>query len=107
MTFSFKSLDNVESFDPSWADYDAQKLCGIRGSTVQGGLGPFGLVTLASTNLEEFTPVSFRVFKDQDKYKVLMCSDATLYVCLTTNLNFLLLYILHALINLFQMTGHL
>nr|GMC58136.1 beta-fructofuranosidase, insoluble isoenzyme 1-like [Ipomoea batatas] len=78
VTFSFKSLDKAESFDPSWANYDAQKLCSVRGSTIQGGLGPFGLATLASTKLEEFTPVFFRVFKDQDKYKVLMCSDATL-----------------------------
>ncbi|CAH9075658.1 unnamed protein product [Cuscuta epithymum] len=77
VTFSFQSLEKAESFDLSWDIYDAQKLCSIRGSTVQGGLGPFGIATLASKNLEEFTPVSFRVFRNQDKYKVLMCSDAT------------------------------
>ncbi|KAH0752524.1 hypothetical protein KY285_005672 [Solanum tuberosum] len=55
----------------------AQDVCAIRGSTVQGGLGPFGLLTLSSENLEEYTPVFFRVFKTQDKYKVLMCSDAS------------------------------
>ncbi|KAL8039762.1 hypothetical protein ABFX02_10G057600 [Erythranthe guttata] len=77
VTFSFGSLDKAELFDPSWDRYDAQKLCGQKGSTVEGGLGPFGILTLASQNLEEYTPVFFRVFKDQDKYQVLMCSDAS------------------------------
>ncbi|KAK6139955.1 hypothetical protein DH2020_026331 [Rehmannia glutinosa] len=77
VTFSFNSLDNAEPFDPSWDRYDAQKLCSQKGSTVQGGLGPFGLLTLASENLEEYTPVFFRVFKDQNKHLVLMCSDAS------------------------------
>ncbi|KAM3205094.1 Beta-fructofuranosidase, insoluble isoenzyme CWINV2 [Capsicum annuum] len=77
VTFSFSSLENAEEFDPSWADLYAQDVCGFRGSTVQGGLGPFGLLTLSSENLEEYTPVFFRVFKTQDKYKVLMCSDAS------------------------------
>ncbi|KAK6139853.1 hypothetical protein DH2020_026428 [Rehmannia glutinosa] len=77
VTFSFNSLDNAEPFDPSWDRYDAQKLCSQKGSTVQGGLGPFGLLTLASENLEEYTPVFFRVFKDQNMHLVLMCSDAS------------------------------
>ncbi|KAL2229293.1 UNVERIFIED_CONTAM: Beta-fructofuranosidase, insoluble isoenzyme 1 [Sesamum indicum] len=77
VTFLFDSLDKAEPFDPSWDRHDAQKLCGHKGSTVQGGLGPFGLLTLASKNLEEYTPVFFRVFKDHDKYLVLMCSDAS------------------------------
>ncbi|KAK6126366.1 hypothetical protein DH2020_039891 [Rehmannia glutinosa] len=77
VTFSFDSLDKAEPFDPSWDRYDAQKLCSQKGSTVQGGLGPFGLLTLASKNLEEYTPVFFRVFKDQNKHLVLMCSDAS------------------------------
>ncbi|KAL3646891.1 Invertase [Castilleja foliolosa] len=77
VTFGFDSLDEAEPFDPSWDRYDAQKLCSQKGSTVQGGLGPFGLLTLASKNLEEYTPVFFRVFKDQDKHIVLMCSDAS------------------------------
>ncbi|MCD7468252.1 Invertase [Datura stramonium] len=77
VTFSFSSLENAEEFDPSWVDLYAQDVCAIRGSTVQGGLGPFGLLTLSSKNLEEYTPVFFRVFKFQDNYKVLMCSDAS------------------------------
>ncbi|XP_009804784.1 beta-fructofuranosidase, insoluble isoenzyme 1-like [Nicotiana sylvestris] len=77
VTFSFSSLDKAEPFDPSWADLYAQDVCAIKGSTIQGGLGPFGLATLASQNLEEYTPVFFRIFKAQQNYKVLMCSDAT------------------------------
>lgn len=77
VSFSFNSLEKAESFDPSWDRHDAQKLCGQKDSTVEGGLGPFGLVTLASENLEEYTPVFFRVFKAQDKHLVLLCSDAS------------------------------
>ncbi|XP_060177034.1 beta-fructofuranosidase, insoluble isoenzyme 1-like [Lycium barbarum] len=77
VVFSFASLDKAEPFDHSWADLYAQDVCAIKSSTVKGGLGPFGLLTLASEKLEEYTPVFFRVFKAQDKYKVLMCSDAS------------------------------
>ena len=73
--FSFSSLDKAEAFDPSWVD--AQAVCSQLGSTAQGGVGPFGLLTLASENLEEFTPVFFRIFKaETNKHVVLMCSDA-------------------------------
>jgi len=74
VTFRLSSLDTAEQFDPSWVD--AQALCGEKGSTVQGGIGPFGLLTLASENLEEYTPVFFRVFKATEGHVVLMCSDA-------------------------------
>nr|AEV46309.1 apoplastic invertase [Solanum tuberosum] len=76
VSFSFSSLNEAEQFDPKWADLYAQDVCAIKGSTIQGGLGPFGLATLASKNLEEYTPVFFRVFKAQKNYKILMCSDA-------------------------------
>ncbi|XP_016652080.1 PREDICTED: beta-fructofuranosidase, insoluble isoenzyme 3-like [Prunus mume] len=77
VTFSLGSLDKAEEFDPNWANLDAQTVCSLRRSDVPGGVGPFGLLTLASQNLEEFTPVFFRVFKTKEnKHKVLMCSDA-------------------------------
>ncbi|XP_076887746.1 beta-fructofuranosidase, insoluble isoenzyme 1-like isoform X2 [Bidens hawaiensis] len=76
--FSFSSLSKAEAYDKKWDKFPTQDLCGIKGATVQGGLGPFGILALASKNLEEHTPVFFRVFKTSDKnYKVLMCSDAT------------------------------
>ncbi|CAI0391695.1 unnamed protein product [Linum tenue] len=77
VTFSFRSLDRAEPFDPKWADIPAQDVCHQKGSTVPGGLGPFGLLTVASEKLEEFTPVMFRVFKKGGKHVVLFCSDAT------------------------------
>ncbi|CAN1277417.1 Beta-fructofuranosidase, insoluble isoenzyme 1 [Linum perenne] len=76
VTFSFKSLDKAEQFDPKWANLPAQDVCNVRGSTIHGGLGPFGLLTLASKKLEEYTPVMFRVFKRGHKHVVLFCSDA-------------------------------
>ncbi|CAN0860680.1 Beta-fructofuranosidase, insoluble isoenzyme 1 [Linum grandiflorum] len=75
--FSFKSFDKAELFNPEWADLPAQDVCRVRGSTVQGGLGPFGLLTLASDKLEEYTPVMFRVFKRKHKHVILFCSDAS------------------------------
>ncbi|KAF2541479.1 hypothetical protein F2Q68_00032782 [Brassica cretica] len=46
--------------------------------SVKSGLGPFGLMVLASKNLEEYTSVYFRIFKarqNSNKYVVVMCSD--------------------------------
>nr|XP_043619289.1 beta-fructofuranosidase, insoluble isoenzyme 1-like [Erigeron canadensis] len=81
VTFTFSSLDKAETFDPEWNKLPlenlAMQICAIKG-TRRGGLGPFGILTLASMKLEEFTPVFFRVFKTLDnKHKVLMCSDAS------------------------------
>ncbi|CAI9778923.1 unnamed protein product [Fraxinus pennsylvanica] len=75
VTFSFHCLDKAEKYDSSWDEHDAQKLCSQKGSTVQGGVGPFGLLTLASHDLKEYTPVFFRIFKANSKHVVLMCSD--------------------------------
>lgn len=80
--FTFSSLSKAEAYDRKWEKYPPQdvatNLCRIKGATVQGGLGPFGILALASKNLEEYTPVFFRVFRTHDtSYKVLMCSDAT------------------------------
>ncbi|KAJ0547530.1 putative beta-fructofuranosidase [Helianthus annuus] len=82
VTFTFSSLEKAELYDENWAEFPhhdlGKSICGVRGATVQGGLGPFGLMTLASHNLEEYTPVFFRVFKTiNKKHKVLLCSDAT------------------------------
>ncbi|KAL7264935.1 hypothetical protein ACSBR1_002815 [Camellia fascicularis] len=65
VTFSFLSLDKGEPFDPSWVNMDAQELYSHKGSTIPGGVGPFGLLTLASQHLEEYTPVFFRIFEGQ------------------------------------------
>ncbi|XP_021716461.1 fructan 6-exohydrolase-like [Chenopodium quinoa] len=72
--FKIKDLKHVEKFDASWTD--PQLLCSKKGASVKGGLGPFGLMTLASKGLKEYTAVFFRIFKAYDnKFVVLMCSD--------------------------------
>ncbi|CAN6231875.1 unnamed protein product [Urochloa humidicola] len=77
VSFEVSGLDKAEPFDPAY-DNDAQKLCGIKGADVKGGVGPFGLWVLASGDLQEKTAVFFRVFKDgYGKLKVLMCTDPT------------------------------
>ncbi|XP_051217063.1 beta-fructofuranosidase, insoluble isoenzyme 1 [Lolium perenne] len=77
VSFEVSSLDKAEPFDPAYSN-DAQKLCGIKGADVKGGVGPFGLWVLSSADLAEKTAVFFRVFKDgYGKPIVLMCSDPT------------------------------
>lgn len=73
VTFDVSSLDKAETFNPSWTD--PQKLCGLKDAEVKGGVGPFGLLVLASEKMEEKTAVFFRVFKAHNKHVVLMCHD--------------------------------
>nr|XP_007145297.1 hypothetical protein PHAVU_007G227200g [Phaseolus vulgaris]ESW17291.1 hypothetical protein PHAVU_007G227200g [Phaseolus vulgaris] len=75
ISFSFSSLEKAEAFDSRWVN--AENLCAEKGSKNEGGIGPFGILTLASEKLEEFTPVFFRIFKASNKHVILMCSDAT------------------------------
>ncbi|XP_048572992.1 beta-fructofuranosidase, insoluble isoenzyme 4-like isoform X2 [Triticum urartu] len=72
--FELTSIDDAEPFDPSWL-LDAPKQCREADASVHGGIGPFGLVILASDNMEEQTVVHFRVYKSQEKYMILMCTD--------------------------------
>ncbi|KAL7180390.1 hypothetical protein ACSBR1_043566 [Camellia fascicularis] len=74
IVFEMPKLDKVELLDPSWTN--PQLLCSQKGASVGGEVGPFGLMILASEDLQEFTAVFFRIFKDQNKkFVVLMCSD--------------------------------
>ncbi|XP_021765134.1 beta-fructofuranosidase, insoluble isoenzyme 1-like isoform X1 [Chenopodium quinoa] len=74
--FKIPNLEKADTFDSNWVD--PQDLCIQIGSNVRGGVGPFGLLTLASDNLEEYTPIFFRVFKAQNnKHVVLMCSEGS------------------------------
>ena len=56
-------------------------LCSQKGraATTKGGVGPFGLLVLASNDFKEYTSVSFTIFKKQSKYVALMCSDQSRY----------------------------
>ncbi|KAF3336630.1 cell wall invertase [Carex littledalei] len=76
VTFDVSGLDKAEPFDPKYM-YDAQAYCKINGAEVKGGVGPFGLYVLATSDLQERTAVFFRVFKSEKKHVVLMCNDPT------------------------------
>uniref|UniRef100_A0A0E0K0N5 beta-fructofuranosidase n=1 Tax=Oryza punctata TaxID=4537 RepID=A0A0E0K0N5_ORYPU len=77
VSFKVSGLEKAEAFDPAFTD-DAEKLCGVKGADVKGGV-VFGLWVLASGGLEEKTAVFFRVFKAGygGKPVVLMCTDPT------------------------------
>jgi beta-fructofuranosidase len=76
--FEIPALEGAENLEPN-ALLDPQKLCAEKGASVPGGVGPFGLLVLASGDLQEHTSIFFRVFKHDGKYKVLMCTDLTRY----------------------------
>ncbi|KAJ8557798.1 hypothetical protein K7X08_004564 [Anisodus acutangulus] len=54
---------------------DPQEIANQSGSSTNTGVGPFGLLVLASNNIEEYTAVFFRIFKKNDKFVVLMGCD--------------------------------
>jgi beta-fructofuranosidase len=76
VVFEIPNLEEAETLDPKWL-LDPRGLCAAKGASVHGGVGPFGLLVMASGDLEEHTAVFFRVFKHLDTYKVLMCTDLT------------------------------
>ncbi|XP_059644612.1 beta-fructofuranosidase, insoluble isoenzyme CWINV1-like isoform X1 [Cornus florida] len=73
ISFGVSEFKHADALDPSWTN--PQLLCSQKGASAKGGLGPFGLLVLASNYLEEYTAVFFRIFQGQNKYVVLMCSD--------------------------------
>ncbi|XP_031397738.1 beta-fructofuranosidase, insoluble isoenzyme 1 [Punica granatum] len=75
VVFSFSDLNVAEKFNPSWGA--AHTICAQKGSNVPGGVGPFGIMTLATEDFYEYTPVFFRIFKVKNNmHKVVLCSDA-------------------------------
>ncbi|XBI44241.1 hypothetical protein VPH35_108902 [Triticum aestivum] len=68
------TMDEADAFDPSWL-LDTEKHCREADASAPGGLGPFGLVVLASDDMEEHTAVHLRVYKSKHKHMILMCSD--------------------------------
>ncbi|CAN6449631.1 unnamed protein product [Victoria cruziana] len=74
VTFGLRGLEEAEVLDQNLVD--PQLICSEKGASVKGGVGPFGLLVLASKDLQERTAVFFSVFKGQDgKRVVVMCSD--------------------------------
>jgi beta-fructofuranosidase len=76
VSISFKLEDLKEAEVLDTASVDPQALCTERGASSKGAFGPFGLLAMASKDLEEQTAIFFRVFQNQNgRYSVLMCSD--------------------------------
>nr|XP_043627331.1 beta-fructofuranosidase, insoluble isoenzyme CWINV1-like [Erigeron canadensis] len=74
ISFKLENLEEAEVVDTSSAD--PQALCTERGASSKGAFGPFGVLAMASKDLEEQTAIFFRVFQNQNgRYSVLMCSD--------------------------------
>ncbi|WRX34134.1 Glycosyl hydrolase family 32 [Theobroma cacao] len=73
VSFDLPNLKKVEVMNLSWVD--PQLLCSQKKPSVRGKAGPFGLLVLASKCLAEHTSIFFRIFRNHDKYVVLMCSD--------------------------------
>lgn len=74
ISFEISDFKKAEMLEPSWKN--PQLLCGQKSASVRGVLGPFGLLVLASKDLQEYTAVFFRIFRSHNnKYAVLMCSD--------------------------------
>ncbi|KAG5000659.1 hypothetical protein JHK87_021731 [Glycine soja] len=71
ISFKVNKLKKAEVLD-NWTD--PQILC-KNGSSIISELGPFGLLVFASEGLQEYTSISFRIFRHQHKYLVLLCSD--------------------------------
>lgn len=73
VSFNSSNLKEADLLDPSWVD--PQLLCSQKTASVGGNIGPFGILALASKDLTEQTSIFFRVFRSNEKYVVLMCSD--------------------------------
>lgn len=74
--FEIPELEKAELMNHDWKLDDAQMACDQMDASVQGSIGPFGLLVLASHNHEEYSAVFFRVFRSSaTDYTVLMCSD--------------------------------
>nr|CAB3485374.1 unnamed protein product [Digitaria exilis] len=75
VVFEIPNLEEAERLSPKWLK-DPRR-CAEESASTKGGVGPFGLVVMASGDMEEKTTVFFRVFEHDGKYKVLMCTDLT------------------------------
>uniref|UniRef100_A0A2N9HKL1 Beta-fructofuranosidase n=1 Tax=Fagus sylvatica TaxID=28930 RepID=A0A2N9HKL1_FAGSY len=73
ISFEVTEFSKAIVLNPRWTN--PQVLCSKKGASVKGGLGPFGLLVLASKGLQEYTAVFYSIFRSKNKYVVLLCSD--------------------------------
>ncbi|GMI84348.1 beta-fructofuranosidase 5, 6-fructan exohydrolase [Hibiscus trionum] len=71
--FELPELEEAEFMDTSLVD--PQLICDRQDSSVTGKYGPFGLLALATEDLTERTAIFFRIFRGDNRYVVLMCSE--------------------------------
>nr|CAD1824705.1 unnamed protein product [Ananas comosus var. bracteatus] len=64
--FELYNLERAEPLDPNWL-LDPQKLCEEQSASAPGGVGPFGLLLLASDDLVEHTAVYFKVYRSSSR----------------------------------------
>lgn len=70
-------LEQAEVLESNWTN--PEEMANQSGSSAKTGVGPFGLLVLASKNIEEYTAIFFRIFKKNDKFVVLMGCDQKRY----------------------------
>lgn len=70
-------LEQAEVLESNWTN--PQEIANQSGSLANTGVGPFGLLVLASNKIEEYTAIFFRIFKKNDKFVVLMGCDQKRY----------------------------
>ncbi|KAK4375307.1 hypothetical protein RND71_005984 [Anisodus tanguticus] len=77
-SISMAMLEQAEMVESNLTN--PQEIANQSGSSTNTGVGPFGLLVLASNNIEEYTAVFFRIFKKNDKFVVLMGCDQKRYL---------------------------
>lgn len=73
IVFELPELEEAELLKST--PVDPQQMCTDANASVRGRLGPFGLLALATEDLTEQTAIFFRIFRHENTYRVLMCSD--------------------------------
>ncbi|XP_039030316.1 beta-fructofuranosidase, insoluble isoenzyme CWINV1-like isoform X2 [Hibiscus syriacus] len=71
--FELPELEETGFMDTSLVD--PHLICDRQDSSVTGKYGPFGLFALATKDLKERTAIFFRIFRSDNRYVVLMCSE--------------------------------
>nr|XP_043607075.1 fructan 6-exohydrolase-like [Erigeron canadensis] len=73
IAFNLTNLEEAEILGENWID--PQVVCSEKDASYRGKFGAFGLLALASHDLTEQTAIFFRVFQNNGRFVVIMCSD--------------------------------
>jgi len=78
VSFDLPRLEIAEFEDEVGVNATAQQLCSRVGSAARTVVGPFGLLVLASKDLNERTAVFFQIVRYRKELKLLFCSDQSI-----------------------------